>query len=109
MTLNALYMSRILQVHFCSALMRQFEAAGGNRRLFVEPTVIFGPDVRSPDLVICNSERIIGVVEFKYAPRAFAVYSKDLETLSLFVQHVDAIELSNGRFRGEGMPRIRGR
>lgn len=81
-------------------------AASTNRRLFVEPTVIFTPDdVRCPDLVICNSQRIIGVVEFKYAPRAYAEYNKDIETLHRFVQHADAITLSNERYRGEGFPK----
>jgi len=97
---------RGLQVHFCQALMKQFEQAGFNRRLFVEPTVIFAADdVRCPNLVICNSQRIIGVVEFKYAPRTFAEYSKDIDTLHRFVQHADAIVLSNERFRGEGSPK----
>jgi hypothetical protein len=97
---------RGLQVHFCHALTKQFQDAGVNRRLFVEPTVNFAiDDVRCPDLVICNSQRIIGVVEFKYAPRAFAEYAKDVETLHRFLRHADAIVLSNERFRGEGAPK----
>jgi hypothetical protein len=85
--------------------MQQFETAGLNRRLFVEPTVRFSPhDMRCPDLVICDSQQITGVVEFKYAPRALPDYSKDLQTLDLFVKHAGAVTLSNERFRGEGSP-----
>lgn len=97
---------RGLQVHFCHALMREFEKAGVERRLFIEPTVILGSDgIRCPDLVICNSQRIIGVVEFKYLPRAVPEYTKDLDTLALLLRHADALMLSNERFRGEGSPK----
>jgi hypothetical protein len=97
---------RGLQVHFCLALMKQFEIDGLNRLLFVEPTVTFGPsDMRCPDLVICNSQQIIGIVEFKYAPRTLPEYSKDLETLHRFIWHANGVTLSNERFRGEGMPK----
>lgn len=94
---------RGLQVHFCHALMREFEIAGVERRLFIEPTVVLGTDgIRCPDLIICNSQRIIGVVEFKYGPRAVAECKKDIETLALLVKHANAVTLSNERFRGEG-------
>lgn len=94
---------RGLQVHFCHALMREFEDAKVERRLFIEPTVILGADgIRCPELVICNSQRIIGVVEFKYGPRTVPEYTKDLETLALLVKHAGAVTLSNERFRGKG-------
>jgi len=97
---------RGLQVHFCLALMKQFDVAEFNRSLFVEPNVVFpNGELRCPDLVICNSERIIGVVEFKYAPRGAPDYSKDLETLKRFALHGEAVSLSNERFRGEGQPK----
>lgn len=94
---------RGLQVHFCHALMREFESAGIERRLFIEPTVKLGADgVRCPDLIICNSQRIIGIVELKYAPRAVPDYTKDLETFALLASHANSITLANERFRGEG-------
>lgn len=94
---------RGLQVHFCHALMREFEIAGIERRLFIEPTVMLGADgIRCPDLIICNSQRIIGVVELKYAPRAVPEYTKDLETFALLTTHANSITLANERFRGEG-------
>jgi hypothetical protein len=109
-TLTGPYQSQLinsergLQVHFCHALMREFEMAGSERRLFIEPTVMLGIDgIRCPDLIICNSQRIIGVVEFKYAPRAVPEFTKDLETLALLTKHASSITLANERFRGEGL------
>jgi hypothetical protein len=94
---------RGLQVHFCHALMREFEDTKIQRRLFIEPTVALGTDgIRCPDLIICNSQKIIGVVEFKYMPRAVPEYTKDLETLTLLTKHASSITLTNERFRGEG-------
>ena len=97
---------RGLQVHFCMELLRQFSSDDCTRRLFIEPGVVFDDGVhRSPDLLICNSCRIIGVVEFKYTPRMTPKVVKDLNTLCrLSLLSID-ITISNARFRGEGVPR----
>lgn len=94
---------RGLQVYFCKRLMDQFQEAGMCRRLFIEPRINIstGDSPRYPDIVICNTRNIIGVVEIKYAPRARPDYEKDLETLDLLLQHGSAITLSNDRYRGE--------
>jgi len=99
---------RMLQVHFCIALMKEFNAARvtDKRRFFIEPTIHFDPEgTRCPDLVICNSRRIIGVVELKYAPRFKPKpkdYIKDLETLGLFDRNASDVRLENERFKGGG-------
>jgi hypothetical protein len=94
---------RGLQVYFCKRLMDQFQEAGMDRRLFIEPRINFSANdsSRYPDIVICNTRSIIGVVEIKYQPRARPDYEKDLETLNLLLQHGSAITLSNDRYRGE--------
>lgn len=96
---------RGLQVYFCHALMREFKECGLDqaRRLFVEPTIVFSDKVRRyPDLVICNTQTIIGVAELKYAPRAIPDTAKDMETLTMLAAEGNSIELINERFRGPG-------
>ena len=97
---------RGLQVHFCMALLQQFSRDDCTRRLFIEPGVVFDDGVyRAPDLLICNSCRIIGVVEFKYTPRTTPKVVKDLNTLFRLSLLSSDITISNARFRGEGVPR----
>ncbi len=63
---------RGLQAFLCAALLDKFEQGGvaQNRRIFIEPTLVVGHSniVRKPDIVICNSRSIVGVVELKYKP-----------------------------------------
>lgn len=91
---------RGLQVHFCHHLMAQFD--GRRRRLFVEPCFVAADGTqRMPDLVVCNSQRIIGVVELKFRPRSVAHFRKDLSTLRWFASAPDAVRVANSRYRGE--------
>ena len=73
------------KIYFCSALLDIFRnnpLTKNKRRIFVEPRLSIGNDIRYPDLVICNNNRIIGVVELKYLPRAKKPsYDKDRGTL----------------------------
>lgn len=90
---------RGLQVHFCHRLLEVFGDL--DRRLFIEPTFTASDGTtRIPDIVICNSQRIIGVVELKYMPRAAPDYEKDLRTLKWFCSAPPPITLSNERYRG---------
>ena len=107
-TINGAYSERLvnsergLQVHFCIALLKEFRASKVIRRLFVEPTIFFADSTkRCPDLVICSARRIIGVVEFKYFPRARPAVEKDMNTLLRLAAAKD-IALANDRFRGAG-------
>ena len=108
-TINSGYSERLvnsergLQVHFCIALLEEFRASKVIRRLFVEPTILFGDSTkRSPDLVICNSRQVIGVVEFKYVPRARPTVEKDMNTLLRLGSADRGIGIANDRFRGVG-------
>lgn len=63
--------------------------------------------MRSPDVVVCNSRRIIGVIELKYLPRTTPVFAKDLETLQWFASDQHPVSISNERYRGVGQDEIR--
>ncbi len=99
---------RGLQFYFCIALLKKFSGKV-KRRLFVEPTVQVEGELRIPDLVICNSRNVIGVVEFKYTPRGVPrEYPKDFETLALIDKNSAAqgLTVSNQRYRGPESPRV---
>lgn len=94
---------RGLQVYFCNHLLNEFKQSGVDRRLFIEPSVSTPADGQAlyPDIVICNSRIIIGVVEIKYQPRVRPRYAKDLNTLAWVLDNANEIHLSNDRYRGE--------
>ncbi len=92
---------RGLQVHYCIALLEEFNATNSDRRLFIEPSVrIDGKKTRYPDLVVCNAKTVIGVVEFKYTPRKRPGIAKDFATLNALATATgtDVVEISNKRF-----------
>jgi hypothetical protein len=96
---------RGLQTYFCAALMEAFPTAKkqDSRRLFIEPHLpgIKGIDEGCyPDVVICNTRQIIGVVELKYLPRARPAFEKDLQTLKAIAEAGGDIELANDRYLG---------
>lgn len=94
---------RGLQIYFCRHLLDEFKCSGVERRLFIEPRVSLAdqPDARYPDIVVCHTRRVIGVVEIKYLPRKRPEYAKDLNTLSWMSTHGAEVKLSNDRYRGE--------
>lgn len=99
---------RGLQVHFCHQLLSQFKGDEVSRRIFVEPCFVDAAgQVRSPDLVICHTRSIIGVVELKYLPRARPEYEKDLGTLQWFAKSSCEVTLSNQRYLGVGAQTIK--
>jgi hypothetical protein len=57
-----------------------------NRLMFIEPRIVIatggGQVVVLPNIVICNSRQVIGVIELKYAPRARPRYNKDIAALA---------------------------
>ncbi len=88
-----------LQVYFCMELLKQFEAGNLQRRVFIEPNIQTScGKTRFPDVVICNSQKVIGIVELKYTPRGRPNTEKDLETLSLTTS--ESFEISNERYQG---------
>lgn len=99
---------RGLQIYFCSALLGIFQknnrTENNKRRIFVEPRLSIGEDIRYPDLVVCDKKLIIGVVELKYLPRGLLNFEKhvkkDIKTLELIANYQQTIEISNDRFLG---------
>lgn len=92
---------RGLQAYFCSQLMAIFKRRKLPRRLFIEPAVEFDNGIlRWPDLLICNSGKVIGAIEFKYTPCKKAAVKKDLETLQSFKKQSQSVTVYNDRYRG---------
>lgn len=92
---------RGLAVHFVRILMEVFRDHKVSRDIYIEPTLVLEQgNTRIPDLVICDSKQVIGIVELKYAPRGLPQYEKDLETLRLIQEKLDDLKLSNERYRG---------
>jgi hypothetical protein len=87
------------------ALNEEFEESQVKRRLFIEPTAVLGTDRRNPDLMICNSRSVIGVVEFKYLPKARPSPRKDIDTLKRLCNTAGEVTISNERYRGPSKPR----
>lgn len=79
---------RSLQAAFWFRLTQKLAEDGKRtRQIFIEPHILLPddviPDKRNifPDLVICDSKQIIGIVELKYQPKKPPSFDKDLDTL----------------------------
>jgi hypothetical protein len=71
------------------------------RRLFIEPSLCAtGTQRKLPDILICDSRSVIGVVELKYTPRGIPKTTKDLNTLAFTIEHRKSLTIANERFRG---------
>ena len=73
------------------------------RRMFIEPCMsILGQDRedRFPDLVICNTRHVIGIVELKYQPRMRPSWRKDIDTFHWLAKNQSNIAITNSRYRG---------
>lgn len=99
---RAINSERGLQVHFCAALLAAFADFDHHRSILVEPHLRLAGTGQSifPDVVICSSRSIIGVIELKYQPRVIPSTSKDIRTLQALAAHEGSLTLSNERFRG---------
>ncbi len=73
------------------------------RRLFIEPCMSVAGHARQlryPDIVVCNTREVIGIIELKYQPRARPDWTKDLATFQWTFDHRAVVTVSNHRFRG---------
>ena len=73
------------------------------RRMFIEPRMSVPGRVnqaRFPDIVICNTREVIGIIELKYQPRIRPSWAKDLATFHWITKNRKKIVVSNLRFRG---------
>jgi len=106
-TIRSAYLDQVIsserapQVHFTARLMDLFWENGVKRRVFVEPKMQLDIGARvHPDLLICNSRSIIGVVELKYQPRMRPQYEKDFATFKSLAAEGANIRIENRYFRG---------
>jgi hypothetical protein len=79
------------------------ELSPTTRRMFIEPRMTVGrtnQQVRYPDIVICNTRQVIGIIELKYLPRAQPSWRKDLLTFQWIEDNRTTITVSNARYRG---------
>ncbi|NEZ04284.1 hypothetical protein G4Y73_09020 [Wenzhouxiangella sp. XN201] len=99
---QAINSERALQVHLAARLMNAFGEWGARRQLFIEPMVSVngGENRLHPDILICNTREVIGIVELKYQPRTRPSYTKDFRSLESLHWDADQIEIVNGRYRG---------
>lgn len=94
---------RSLQAALWHHLHALFKQAGKLRQILIEPCVILTGDKERvyPDLVICNSRTVIGVIELKYLPRGAPKHEKDMNTLRALQDERGTISIKNERYRGE--------
>lgn len=58
--------------------------------------------VRRPDIIVCDANKIIAVIELKYTPRVGGAHQKDVETLRLIADARTTIAYTNARQLGHG-------
>jgi hypothetical protein len=76
-----------------------------NRQIFIEPRVDLEVEARivRPDIVICNANEVICVVELKYAPRGKAATDKDMQSIGAIAAD-QTIEILVERYLGPRLP-----
>jgi hypothetical protein len=93
---------RSLQASFWSRLNQILPAE--TRRMFIEPRLTLTIKGRKqrlyPDIVICNTNQAIAVIEIKYQPRIPPTYDKDIDSLRMIAANRRKLFVSNTRFRG---------
>jgi hypothetical protein len=83
-------------------LLKAFEGERLNRQLFIEPTVIVhgGEGRLYPDILVCNSREVIGIVELKYQPMWSPSWERDFRSLESVGWSATEIEVVNPRYKG---------
>ena len=97
---------RGLQVYFCREIFRCLADANLRRTVFIEPRVEFSDGTRRhPDIVICNRDKVVAVVELKYGPRGTPSPEKDFNTLLRISRVQSKVSVVNERYRGPTKPK----
>ncbi|MBT8396482.1 MAG: hypothetical protein KJN92_05935 [Gemmatimonadetes bacterium] len=82
-----------------------------NRRMFIEPQLKCEPGksssqattVKYPDLVVCNTRSVIGIIELKYRPKGKPAWEKDIETMKWVAANRKKLSVQNKRYKGVGV------
>ena len=73
--------------------------------MFIEPGIVINTNQETkrvyPDLLICHTKEVIGVIEIKYQPRVKPNYEKAVVTFAYIARYRKSISISNQRFRGK--------
>jgi hypothetical protein len=100
---------RSLQGHLFAELRHHMQGEP-NRQILIEPRVDLEVEERKrivrPDIVICNANEVICVVELKYAPRGKAATAKDMQSIGAIAAD-QTIEISVERYLGPHLPKKR--
>lgn len=99
---------RSLQVYFAQELLKQLAGSQMQRRVFIEPCIRKEGESPPcyPDIVICHTRRIIGIVELKYQPKmSKPSATKDFATLRWFAEHPGDVTIANDRYLGPEAPK----
>ena len=78
------------------------------RRMFIEPRLSCETEkspcrdktARYPDLVVCNTRSVIGIIELKYRPKAKPRWGKDIETMEWVAVNRKKLSVQNKRYSG---------
>lgn len=99
-----------LQFRLCHALLCLFDRhpeSENRRRIYQQATLRKSHFIKSlaktrhPDVVICDTrDRIIGIVELKYTPRAKPSVDKDVSSLEWYME--EGVAFLPERYRGDG-------
>ena len=106
-SLRQINSERSLQASFWAHLITKLPKT---RRTFIEPRICSDRDVIPklyPDLIICNSQSVIAVIELKYTPRVNPRFKKDLRTLNRLATLKSSLYVENVRYLGSGDPKRR--
>lgn len=92
---------RSLQAAFWFRLNQMLNSKGkAARQIFIEPHFLINGKPFYPDLVVCNSRRVIGVIELKYQPRTKPKFEKDFGTMQNLSENRAVLKISNERYLG---------
>jgi len=93
---------RSLQAALWARLKERLDPA--RRRMFIEPAMSLldagGSETKYPDLVVCNTRSVIGIIELKFLPRKWPNWKKDIATFSWIMSHQARLGDRNVRHRG---------
>ena len=93
---------RALQLYFCRHLSSAFSEKKLKRHFLIEPPFRNKATKEKchPDVLVCDTEKVIAVVELKYQPHKKPAYQKDLNKLAYVAGALEELEVYNYRFRG---------
>lgn len=93
---------RSLQASFWSHIVAELP---NNRRTFIEPRIKHhrGPAIPRiyPDILVCNSQTVIAVIEIKYTPKTPPQFKKDINTLNWVAKNKSRLYVENNRYQGD--------